>query len=222
MIELSTKNLSHCFIDGAEEHMVLDNINLAVQKGESVAILGASGSGKSTLLCLLTGLIKNLSGEIYYDKQPIQTVTNKAQLLGFMFQRQHFFPELTVKENISLPLHILKKPLQNTETMLSLMKIDRVLWDRYPHQLSGGEQSRVGLARALVHHPKILVADEPTAAMDNELTQAIFKDIVSLQEKLGFSMIVATHDHALLHYFTQIYYLKNGRLEEYKDGRVKR
>lgn len=221
MPEIVVKSVAHTYIENSNEHMILDDIDLSIPKGKSICIMGASGSGKSTLLHILSGLLKPNMGEILYDGMSLAKLSSskltqfRSQYMGFMFQNQHFFPELSVLDNISLPLRILAKPNVSEKAVkqLALMQLNESLYERYPYELSGGEQARVGLGRALIHSPNLLFADEPTSALDDELTQMIFRDIKALQKELGFSMIVATHDPSLLKYFDQVYNLKGGKIE---------
>lgn len=218
MADLLANNISHYYIECEKKHYVLNKLRLNIQKGEKVCIMGASGSGKSTLLHILSGLLKPKKGNILINNRVLKRKNSskfRMQHVGLMFQKQHFFPELTILENVALPLRLLGKLdiHQKAEKMLTNMHLSKELYTRYPYQLSGGEQARAGLARALIHSPSIVFADEPTSALDDALTKAIFDDIDGLQKELGFSMVVATHDHALIPYFDQVYYLRNGELE---------
>lgn len=218
MFDLSGKALVHRY-DPSKEHRILDGVDLAISPLESICIMGASGTGKSTLLHILSGLLIPESGDVRYNDisilkmTPHQRAMHRAQSMGFVFQNQHFFPQMTVWDNVTLPLRIagieIKDQAQRLLKMVNLEGYE----DRYPNSLSMGEKARVGLIRALIHHPKVLFADEPSASLDEGLTQSIFKDIKKLQESIGFSMIVASHDPAILSYFDKVYQLHNGQLE---------
>lgn len=220
MPKIIAKDISHYYLEKGREHLILNELELSVGDHEKVAIMGASGSGKSTLLHILSGLLKPKKGEVYYDDIKLHSLSSsqrtqlRGENMGFMFQSQHFFPELSLMDNVALPLLLQGKEnaKEKAKEMLSLLKLDEKLHDQYPQMLSGGEQARGGLARALIHSPKVLFLDEPTSALDNELTHEIFKDILLLQEKLGFSIIAATHDTELVKYFDKIKHLKKGKL----------
>jgi|AntRauTorckE5430_2_1112549.scaffolds.fasta_scaffold00206_14 ABC-type lipoprotein export system ATPase subunit len=221
MVDIKAVKLQHHYLEKNKEHTILDELDIHIPSNQTVCIMGASGSGKSTLLHILSGLLKPSNGKVIYNETDLTQLSLRAleklrlQSMGFMFQKQHFFPELSIIENIELPLRIQKRAERDlVYEIADIMKLDKGLYNRYPHQLSGGEQARAGLARALVHKPKIVFADEPTSALDDTLTHEIFKDIESLRQKLGFSMVIASHDHSLLEYFDDIYYLKNGQLEK--------
>lgn len=220
MPEITVKHIGHSYLENTKQHMILENIDLNIPIGKAVCLMGASGSGKSTLLHILSGLLRPKKGDVLYDGRSLKELSAskltqfRSQSMGFMFQNQHFFPELSVLDNVSLPLRILAKPNAREKAIeqLALMQLGESLYQRYPYELSGGEQARVGLARALIHSPKILFADEPTSALDDKLTQMIFSDIKVLQKQLGFTMIVATHDLSLIKYFDHIYTLSKGVL----------
>lgn len=220
ILNISAKKLTYCYVENGQQYTVFEQLSLNIRSGKRVGIFGASGSGKSTLLYVLSGLLKPIAGDVCYDAVSVESMTDKererqrSEYVGFMFQQQHFFPELSIWDNVSLPLRI--NQCMDTASLAAVFALLRLndLQSKYPHQLSGGESARVGMARAVVHNPKIVFADEPTAALDQALSKAIFDDLMVLQEKKQFSMIVATHDLSLLPYFDHVYHLRNGQLEK--------
>jgi lipoprotein-releasing system ATP-binding protein len=222
---LEVSNIRKSFHDGEGDTLLLNSVNLSVAKGEKIAVIGSSGSGKTSLLHIVSGLTRPTLGEVCYqgknfcEMKESQVESFRMSNLGFMFQRQYFIPELTVLANVAMPLY-LRKDTQADEKAANILKsldIPEKLYNQLPAILSGGEQSRVGLARALVHEPEILIADEPSASLDHVLTKEIFTYIEAIQAKRQFSMVVATHDHSLLEYFDTIYQLQDGVLKELKD-----
>ena len=184
--------------------IILQDINLQVNAGESVAIVGASGSGKSTLLGLLAGLDVPTSGQVFLDTEAIflldedQRAALRSRLLGFMFQSFQLLPALTAMENVMLPIELsgLKSAKQLAQALLERVGLGARL-DHYPRQLSGGEQQRVAIARAFVTQPKLLFADEPTGNLDAETGKQIVELMFELNQEKGTTLILVTHDEAL-------------------------
>ncbi len=189
---------------GDKPLVILQDINLQVDAGESVAIVGASGSGKSTLLGLLAGLDVPTSGQVFLDNEAIflldedQRAALRSRLLGFMFQSFQLLPALTAMENVMLPIELSG---QKSATKLAQVLLERVglgaRLDHYPRQLSGGEQQRVAIARAFVTQPKLLFADEPTGNLDSETGNQIIELMFELNQEKGTTLILVTHDEAL-------------------------
>ncbi len=189
---------------GDKPLIILQDINLQVNAGESVAIVGASGSGKSTLLGLLAGLDVPTSGQVFLDTEAIflldedQRAALRSRLLGFMFQSFQLLPALTAMENVMLPIELsgLKSAKQLAQVLLERVGLGARL-DHYPRQLSGGEQQRVAIARAFVTQPKLLFADEPTGNLDAETGKQIVELMFELNQEKGTTLILVTHDEAL-------------------------
>ena len=220
-IVIECKNISKQFADGELKTNVLSDVNLSVQKGDRIAIIGSSGSGKSTLLHLLGGLDKPTSGSIKVHGQDINRLSVKTlsqlrnQSLGFVYQFHHLLPEFSAIENVAIPLIIggtkPKKAEQQAEDLLIKVGLSHRLVHK-PSELSGGERQRAALARALITQPDCLLADEPTGNLDHRTAQGIFDLILELNESLGTALVIVTHDIELASQMGKMLTLKDGRL----------
>jgi lipoprotein-releasing system ATP-binding protein len=209
------------FEDGTLKTDVLDSIDLTINTGDKLAIVGSSGSGKSTLLHLLGGLDIPSRGSIFLHGQDINTLSVNAlskqrnQHLGFVYQFHHLLPEFSAVENVALPLVIKgenpKQAKQRAEQLLEKVGLGHRLIHK-PSELSGGERQRAALARALINEPACLLADEPTGNLDHRTAQAIFDLIIELDESLGTALVVVTHDHELASQMDRVLTLMDGRL----------
>ena len=191
---LEIKNLSHSY---GETNQIIQNINLEIEKSDSVAILGPSGCGKSTLLRLIAGLEKPNLGQITIDGTVVSTekfvVPPEKRKIGLVVQEKALFPHLSVYDNISFGIkkNIDKKAI--TDDLLELLKIDS-LKNKYPHEISGGEQQRVALARSLAPNPKLLMLDEPFSALDKDLKGVLYEEISQVFSERGSTILLVTHD----------------------------
>ena len=183
------------------DHLVLDNINLEVQKGEVVTLLGPSGCGKSTLLRCINGLEPTQGGEIYLESTQINTPkTNWSKIrqeIGMVFQNYELFPHLNVEQNILLgPLKVQKRAkdevLAQAHSLLKRVGLESKI-NAYPKLLSGGQKQRVAIARALANHPKVLLCDEATSALDTKTTKSILALLKEFQSKLSLTIVLITH-----------------------------
>jgi putative ABC transport system ATP-binding protein len=201
---------------------ILRGIDLEIQLGEFVAIMGPSGSGKSTLLGLLAGLDTPTSGRIILDGEDITGLNEdrmallRGRKVGFVFQSYHLLPTLTAEENVLLPYELTggtgmsEGPKRARELLESVGLLDRR--DHYPIQLSGGEQQRVALARAFMVRPPILLADEPTGNLDTQNGQHVLELLISLNQREGTTLVLVTHDQALSSRASRRITLRDGRI----------
>jgi lipoprotein-releasing system ATP-binding protein len=220
-IVIECRNISKQFADGELKTNVLSDVNLSVQKGDRIAIIGSSGSGKSTLLHLLGGLDKPTSGSIKVHGQDINKLSVKTlsqlrnQSLGFVYQFHHLLPEFSAIENVAIPLIIggekPKQAEQQAEDLLIKVGLSHRLAHK-PSELSGGERQRAALARALITQPDCLLADEPTGNLDHRTAQGIFDLILELNESLGTALVIVTHDVDLASQMGAMLTLKDGYL----------
>ena len=214
------KELRKSYESGDERVMALAEVNLNIERGEFVSVMGPSGSGKSTLLTILGGLNHPTQGNVLVDdislyKLPLEKLADfRREYLGFIFQSFQLIPYLTVIENVMLPLSITDKSnqeqLQMAEGILDKLGL-RGKGNRLPDQLSGGEQERVAIARALVNSPPILLADEPTGNLDSKTGKEIMQLFKTLNEE-GQTIIMVTHNSENADFSTRTVFLRDGRL----------
>ncbi|QZY88533.1 ABC transporter ATP-binding protein [Exiguobacterium acetylicum] len=214
------KNISKIFDSGESKMVALNSIDLKFKEGEFVSIIGPSGSGKSTLLSILGTLDTPTSGELLFNGKSLSKL-NSRQLsdfrfenVGFIFQQFHLIPTLTALENVLSPLFGRKVEYDKEKRALELLK-DVGLSDKInslPSQLSGGQQQRVAVARALIHHPKWLLADEPTGNLDTETGEVIFTLLTKLNRENSCGVFFVTHDSQLATRANRIITMKDGRV----------
>ena len=199
-----TENLSKTYGSGENLVKAIDDVNLKIEKGEFIAIVGPSGSGKSTLLHLLGGVDNPSSGKIFIDGNDISKYTSKELALfrrrkvGLIYQFYNLIPNLTVRHNIELPLKLDKRKI-NEEALLDIVRklgIENKL-DSFPSELSGGQQQRVAIARSLVYSPSLVLADEPTGNLDRENSREIIEILKYFNRTLKQTIIVITHDESI-------------------------
>lgn len=197
---------------------ILDGVDLTVERGESVAIVGPSGSGKTTLLHCLAGLITGDQGEIEVHGQAVHDLRAagrarvRATSIGIVFQFGELFEELTVGENVVLPLLLARRPGAHTanEVLAQVGLADRQ--HSYPADLSGGEAQRVAIARAVVGRPTVLLADEPTGALDEDLSSIVCQLLIERASSIGAALVVATHDPVVHRLLDRTLRLRRGTL----------
>jgi lipoprotein-releasing system ATP-binding protein len=218
-IILACKNLTKRYQQGELDVAVLKGINLTIEAGSRVAIMGASGSGKSTLLHLLGGLEQPCSGEVILDQIQLNRI-NSTQLaklrnrsLGFVYQFHHLLGEFTLLENVAMPLLIGHSSLKEAERQ-AIKLLDRVgLGHRVKHkpgELSGGERQRAAIARALINRPKCVLADEPTGNLDSKTAETIYQLMQELNQELKVSFVIVTHDSKLAQRMDRILQMEDG------------
>ena len=202
---------------------VLRGIDLKIDKNEFVVILGASGSGKSTLLNILSGLEKSDSGEVVYDNESISDYSEKQltkfrkDKIGFVFQQYYLLNNLTVEQNVKVGAN-----LANNKEYVDIIK-ELGLEDKlskYPNELSGGEQQRVSIARALAKKPTVLFLDEPTGALDEETGRKILEYLLKLKDKSYFTMIMVTHNENIAKLANKIIHVGSGRVISIEENRT--
>ena len=208
---ITAKNIKKKYND----QEVLRGIDLKIDKNEFVVILGASGSGKSTLLNILSGLEKSDSGEVVYDNESISDYSEKQltkfrkEKIGFVFQQYYLLNNLTVEQNVKVEAN-----LADNKEYVDIIK-DLGLEDKlskYPNELSGGEQQRVSIARALAKKPTVLFLDEPTGALDEETGRKILEYLLKLKDKSHFTMIMVTHNENIAELANKIIHVGSGRI----------
>ena len=214
------KDITKVYHMGEVEIRAVDGIDFSIQKGEFVVIVGPSGAGKTTVLNILGGMDTASGGRITVDGQDI-TKYSERQLtgyrrddIGFVFQFYNLFPNLTALENVEMALQICRNPLDARAVLKEVGLEERM--DNFPAQLSGGEQQRVSIARALAKNPKLLLCDEPTGALDYNTGKAILKLLQEMCREKGMTVIVITHNSALAPMADRLIKIKNGKVSSMK------
>ncbi|KLE04409.1 ABC transporter ATP-binding protein [Aliarcobacter butzleri L353] len=201
-------NLTHYY----NKDLALENINLEINKGEFICLIGESGSGKSTLLSILSTLLKPTSGQLFFEGKNYKDIEDidsfRRTNIGFIFQFHYLINYLTVKENIKLANE--KATHEEIYNLLKILKIENLI-DKYPNEISGGQKQRVAIARALINRPKVIIADEPTGNLDSKNSLNVFEIFKKLSES-GTTIIVATHDKDLAKFANKIYEVKDGKI----------
>lgn len=212
------QNITKIYKMGEVEIRAVDNISFSIQKGEFVVIVGPSGAGKTTVLNILGGMDTATGGALVVDGEDV-TAYNARQLtgyrredIGFVFQFYNLVPNLTALENVELALQICKDPLDAREVLKEVGLGSRL--DNFPAQLSGGEQQRVSIARALAKNPKLLLCDEPTGALDYNTGKAILKLLQNMCRERGMTVIVITHNQAIAPMADRLIHIKNGQVSQ--------
>ena len=214
------ENITKIYHMGEVEIRAVDGIDFSIQKGEFVVIVGPSGAGKTTVLNILGGMDTASGGRITVDGQDI-TKYSERQLtgyrrddIGFVFQFYNLIPNLTALENVEMALQICRNPLDARAVLKEVGLEERM--DNFPAQLSGGEQQRVSIARALAKNPKLLLCDEPTGALDYNTGKAILKLLQEMCREKGMTVIVITHNSALAPMADRLNKIKNGKVSSMK------
>lgn len=218
-MQIVLENVNKYYKVGKEKLHVLKDLNLEIESGEFIMIMGKSGSGKTTMLNILGFLDKLDEGKYYFDGTDVSNLSEnkrseyRAEYVGYVFQQFNLIDTLTVSQNIEIPLIYSGVKDKNKRKELVAKRLKEVgLEDKalsYPNHLSGGQQQRIAIARALVNNPKIILADEPTGALDSETGKEIMRLLTELNES-GTTIIMVTHDHDMTKYASRVISLKDG------------
>jgi putative ABC transport system ATP-binding protein len=220
MAIIEFKNVSRIYINGDNKLKALDNVSFEIEEGKFIVILGSSGAGKSTLLNLLGGLDSPTKGKILFEGEDIANLNNdelaeyRASTVGFIFQSYNLIPTLTVKENIILIDEVVDNALSTDEILKEVGLLKHK--DKFPTELSGGEQQRVSIARAIAKNPKILLCDEPTGALDSETGVKILKLLLNMSKNYNKTIIVVTHNQNIAKIADCVMKVRNGRITSFE------
>lgn len=214
------KDVNRIYQVGDHEQKALVDVNLSLEKGKMIVILGPSGAGKSTFLNLLGGLDSPTSGTIIVDGKDISTLSNdelaeyRAAKVGFVFQSYNLIPTLTVEENVDLVKEIAPNAMDTKEMLDDVGLLDHS--KKFPAELSGGEQQRVSIARALAKNPEILLCDEPTGALDSETGVVVLKVLMKMAKTYGKTIVVVTHNQSIAGIADEVIKVKNGKIKSFE------
>lgn len=215
------KNVSRVYRNGDHEQRALDHVDLSLEEGKFIVILGPSGAGKSTLLNMLGGLDSPTEGTIIVNGKDISTLTEneladyRAETVGFVFQSYNLIPTLTVIENVALVKEIATNPLSSHDMLREVGLADHI--HQFPSELSGGEQQRVSIARALAKNPQILLCDEPTGALDSETGVMVLKLLLSMARDMKKTIIIVTHNQNIAKMADVVIRVKNGKIRSCEE-----
>ena len=214
---INLKNVTKSYGSGAERNVILNKVNLDIEKGEICVILGPSGSGKSTLLNVIGGLDDIEGGKVTVGKTEISSLSNKKlteyrrRYFGYIFQFYNLVPNLSVRENIQVCEYLSKSPL-DVDDLIETLGLEEQK-DKFPPQISGGQQQRCAIARAVVKNPDVLLCDEPTGALDYKSSKDILCLLERINKKYGTTIIMVTHNTAIQNMATHILEIKDGAIQ---------
>jgi putative ABC transport system ATP-binding protein len=219
---IELRNVKKCYDMGEVVIKAVDDVSFSIDKGEFVVILGASGAGKSTILNLLGGMDQVTEGSVYVDGSEISKYDKRMLTkyrrddIGFVFQFYNLVQNLNAVENVELAVEICKNPMNPVKVLESVGLSDRLY--NFPSQLSGGEQQRVSIARAVAKNPKLLLCDEPTGALDYNTGKAILKLLSDTSKKYNMTVVVITHNSAIAPIADKIITVKSGKIASVKKN----
>ena len=214
------RNVTRVYTNGDHELKALDGIDMTLEEGKFIVVLGPSGAGKSTLLNLLGGLDSPTSGKIYVRGRDISELKGdelaeyRAETVGFVFQFYNLVPTLTVRENVALVKEIVKELIPPEQVLEEVGLADHM--DNFPAELSGGEQQRVSIARAIAKNPDILLCDEPTGALDSETGVMVLKLLLDMARNHGKTIVIVTHNQNIAKMADVVIHVRNGRIKSYE------
>ena len=224
---ISVRDVTKVYVEGANKIQVLHGINFDVEQGEVVLLMGPSGSGKTTLLSIMGCILRATSGSVQVAGQEVAKLSERElpeirlQHIGFVFQGFNLFPTLTVGENIELALDLKRirgeRAKQEARKLLEQVGL-AAKYDSFPADLSGGQKQRVAIARALAGSPRVILADEPTAALDSYSGRNVMEMMRDLARKHGRGVVVMTHDSRVLEFGDRIVHMEDGRIAEPETG----
>ncbi len=229
---LEIKNITKYYGSGDNVSKALNGVSFTMEQGEFTAVMGASGSGKSTLLNVIATIDRPSSGSILLEGRDIAEMKEqelaafRRDRLGFIFQEYNLLDTLTVGENIVLPLNLQKRPVRETQDRLQAvaasLEITEQL-DKFPRQLSGGQRQRSACARALITEPALILADEPTGALDSANSKSLMQTFTMMNQRLASTILMVTHDAVVGSYASRILFLKDGKIwnELYQGDRTR-
>jgi putative ABC transport system ATP-binding protein len=215
---IKVKNLSKSYTSGAINTQVLKSVEMELDQGEIGVILGPSGSGKTTLLNIIGGIDRSDNGIVTVDNIEVTKLNDnkltdyRREMVGFIFQFYNLIPNLTVGENVEVVSNISKSPIPVDEVLQAVGMADKK--HRFPRELSGGEQQRVSIARAVVKNPKLLLCDEPTGALDYSTSREILKLLQNINKKFGTTILMITHNTAISAMASRVYRVRSGEIVE--------
>lgn len=221
MVILEANEIYKIYGNKFNKHEVLKGLDVRIEKGEFVSIMGSSGSGKTTLLNVLSSIDHISSGTITIEGKEISRLKEKQLAefrkshLGFVFQEYNLLDTLTVKENILLPLSITKTPKKEAELRFQTLANELGIYelkDKYPNEISGGQKQRTSAARAFIHEPSIIFADEPTGALDSKSASDLLNKLSDLNQKLKSTIVMVTHDPVAASYCSRVIFIKDGQI----------
>ena len=212
---IDISDLSHAY---GNQTSVLQAINLQIQAGDIISILGSSGCGKTTLLRIIAGLEKHSQGTVKINDSLVSSsnfsLPPEQRNIGLVVQEKALFPHLTVEKNVTFGIQALKNKTDIALEYLQLFKVDH-LKNKYPHEISGGEQQRVALARSMAPNPTLLLLDEPFSALDEKLKNALHKETKKIFKEKGLTVVIVSHDKQEAQFFSdKIYTIENGQIKQ--------
>ena len=229
---LEINNVTKYYGGGDAGSKALNGVSFRMERGEFIAVMGASGSGKSTLLNVVATIDRPSSGKIALEGKDIAEMKEqdlaafRRDRLGFIFQEYNLLDTLTVAENIVLPLNLQKRPLRETQERLRTVADSLEISDqlsKFPWQLSGGQRQRAACARALITNPALVLADEPTGALDSANSKGLMQTFTRMNQQLGSTILMVTHDAVVGSYASRVLFLKDGKIwnELYRGDRTR-